>query len=201
MLENLMKRTTVTLPRELWKTSSRSPRQRIRPRPSSRPSRTASSAKNWRPSRIWRAGKMVADGQSLKNEDPKRSSPSPPGAHRYPDLAKLFPQSRSDLSGGQCAHGCRTGLLSGPDRGRAVGGGGDRRGNQGSAGFNPDLSPAREAPGAWVEAARLAFRLRRRGKGLSLRDAYVAFMAQTHGVLLYTPNERCGKLRGPWPWS
>jgi len=45
-----------------------------------------------------------------------------------------------------------------------------------------------EAPGAWVEAARLAFRLRRRGKGLSLRDAYVAFMAQTHGVLLYTPN-------------
>ena len=45
-----------------------------------------------------------------------------------------------------------------------------------------------ESPGAWVEAARLAFRLRQRGKGLSLRDAYVAFMAQTHGVLLYTPN-------------
>ena len=45
-----------------------------------------------------------------------------------------------------------------------------------------------EAPGAWVEAARLAFRLRQRGKGLSLRDAYIAFMAQTHGVLLYTPN-------------
>ena len=46
----------------------------------------------------------------------------------------------------------------------------------------------REAPGAWVEAARLAFRLRQRGKALSLRDAYVAFMAQTHGVLLHSPN-------------
>ena len=45
-----------------------------------------------------------------------------------------------------------------------------------------------ESPGSWVEAARLAFRLRVRGKGLSLRDAYVAFMAETHGALLYTPN-------------
>jgi len=47
----------------------------------------------------------------------------------------------------------------------------------------------KESPGAWVEAARLAFRLRQRGKALSLRDAYLAFMAQTHGVLLYTPNQ------------
>ena len=47
----------------------------------------------------------------------------------------------------------------------------------------------KESPGAWVEAARLAFQLRQRGKTLSLRDAYLAFMAQTHGVLLYTPNQ------------
>ena len=46
-----------------------------------------------------------------------------------------------------------------------------------------------ESPGAWVEAARLAFRLRQQGKTLSLRDAYLAFMAQAHGVLLYTPNQ------------
>ena len=46
-----------------------------------------------------------------------------------------------------------------------------------------------ESPGAWVEAARLAFRLRQRGKVLSLRDAYLAFMAQAHGALLYTPNQ------------
>ncbi len=46
----------------------------------------------------------------------------------------------------------------------------------------------RESPGAWVEAARMVFRLRGRGKVLSLRDAYVAFMAQKHGVLLYTSN-------------
>jgi predicted nucleic acid-binding protein len=45
-----------------------------------------------------------------------------------------------------------------------------------------------EPPGAWVEAARLAFRFRVHGKGISLRDAYVAFLAHTHGVLLYTSN-------------
>jgi predicted nucleic acid-binding protein len=48
----------------------------------------------------------------------------------------------------------------------------------------------REPPGAWVEAARLAFRLRERGKTLPLRDAYLAFMAQAHGVLLYTNNQK-----------
>jgi predicted nucleic acid-binding protein len=47
-----------------------------------------------------------------------------------------------------------------------------------------------DPPGAWVEAARLAFRLRQRGKALSLRDAYLAFMAQAHGVLLYTDNQK-----------
>jgi predicted nucleic acid-binding protein len=40
-----------------------------------------------------------------------------------------------------------------------------------------------------MEAARLAFRLRRRGKDLSLRDGYLACMAQAHGVLLYTPSQ------------
>ena len=46
----------------------------------------------------------------------------------------------------------------------------------------------RESPEAWVEAARLTFRLRQQGKSLSLRDGYIAFMAHGHGVLLYTPN-------------
>lgn len=46
----------------------------------------------------------------------------------------------------------------------------------------------RESPGAWMEAARLAFTLRRRGKKLSLRDCFVATMAQSHGALLYTTS-------------
>jgi predicted nucleic acid-binding protein len=46
----------------------------------------------------------------------------------------------------------------------------------------------REPPGAWMEAARLAFTLRRQGKKLSLRDCYVATMAQFHGAVLYTTS-------------
>jgi hypothetical protein len=47
-----------------------------------------------------------------------------------------------------------------------------------------------EKPGmeAWVEASLLAFRLRRKGEKLSLRDGYIAVMAKSHEVLLYTTN-------------
>ena len=47
----------------------------------------------------------------------------------------------------------------------------------------------REPPEAWMEGARLALRLRRRGKDLSLREGYLACMAQAHGVMLYTPSQ------------
>jgi predicted nucleic acid-binding protein len=53
----------------------------------------------------------------------------------------------------------------------------------------------RESPGDWVEAARLAFKLRQRGKKLPLRDCYVAFMAQSHGVFLYTTNQSLRRAR------
>ena len=53
----------------------------------------------------------------------------------------------------------------------------------------------RESPGAWLEAARLAFKLRQRGKALPLRDCYVAFMAQSHEVLLYTTNKSIPQAR------
>lgn len=48
----------------------------------------------------------------------------------------------------------------------------------------------RESPGVWIEAARLALQLRQRGKSLSLRDCFVAIMAQSHGALLYTTNKK-----------
>lgn len=47
----------------------------------------------------------------------------------------------------------------------------------------------REPPGSWVEAARLSFKLRRRGRELPLRDCYVAVLARAHRVLLYTTNQ------------
>ena len=47
----------------------------------------------------------------------------------------------------------------------------------------------REPPGSWVEAARLSFKLRRKGRELSLRDCYVAVLARAHRVLLYTTNK------------
>ncbi len=43
-----------------------------------------------------------------------------------------------------------------------------------------------EPSGVWTQAAEWARNLQRRGKRLSLRNAYVAFMAKTHGVLLWT---------------
>jgi len=53
----------------------------------------------------------------------------------------------------------------------------------------------RESPGAWVEAARLCFKLRRRGKQLSLRDCYMAVLARDHRVLLYTTNKELVQAR------
>jgi len=47
----------------------------------------------------------------------------------------------------------------------------------------------KEPPGAWIEAARLSFKLRRKGKPLSLRDCYVVFLARRNDVLLYTTNK------------
>ena len=47
----------------------------------------------------------------------------------------------------------------------------------------------REPPGSWVEAARLSFKLRRKGRKLLLRDCYVAVLARAHRVLIYTPNK------------
>ncbi len=47
----------------------------------------------------------------------------------------------------------------------------------------------RESPGVWMDAARLAFELRQKKRKLSLRDAYVAVMAESHGALLYSPNK------------
>jgi tRNA(fMet)-specific endonuclease VapC len=47
----------------------------------------------------------------------------------------------------------------------------------------------KEPPGAWVEAARLSFKLRRKGKPLPLRDCYVVVLARRNGVLLYTTNK------------
>jgi hypothetical protein len=47
----------------------------------------------------------------------------------------------------------------------------------------------RESPGIWMEAARLAFRLRQKKREFSLRDSYVAVMAESHRALLFTPNK------------
>jgi predicted nucleic acid-binding protein len=46
-----------------------------------------------------------------------------------------------------------------------------------------------ESPEPWVHATHLAFQLRQRGKKICLREGYLAHMAQTHGVLLYTRNK------------
>jgi len=53
----------------------------------------------------------------------------------------------------------------------------------------------REPPSAWVEAAFLAYKLRRQRKRLSLRDCYVAVLARTHGVPLYTTNQALRRTR------
>lgn len=47
-----------------------------------------------------------------------------------------------------------------------------------------------EKPGSWVEAARLAFKVRKKGKILPLRDCYLAVLARSHRVLLFTTNKK-----------
>jgi predicted nucleic acid-binding protein len=49
--------------------------------------------------------------------------------------------------------------------------------------------------GTWVEAARLAFKLRQKGVKLSLRDCYISVMAKGHGVLLFTTNQGIYQVR------
>lgn len=46
-----------------------------------------------------------------------------------------------------------------------------------------------EKEDTWLKAALFSGQLRRKKKQLSLRDAYVAIMAATHGAFLYTNNE------------
>lgn len=53
----------------------------------------------------------------------------------------------------------------------------------------------REPPSAWVEAAFLASKVRRQRKRLSLRDCYVAVLARTHGVALYTTNKALRRIQ------
>jgi predicted nucleic acid-binding protein len=51
-----------------------------------------------------------------------------------------------------------------------------------------------EPPGAWVEAARLFFQVRRKFPRLSLRDCYIAVVAKTNQVQLYTTNQQLKRL-------
>ena len=46
----------------------------------------------------------------------------------------------------------------------------------------------KEPSGTWVEAARLSFKLRRKGKPLPLRDCYIVVLARENRALLYTTN-------------
>jgi predicted nucleic acid-binding protein len=52
-----------------------------------------------------------------------------------------------------------------------------------------------EPPGAWVEAARLSFHVRQKGKALPLRDCYLGHMAKVHGALLYTTHQGLHRAR------
>lgn len=57
----------------------------------------------------------------------------------------------------------------------------------------------REPAGAWVEAARLFFKIRKKHPHLSLRDCYVALMAEANQVILFTTNrelQRVGRTLG-----
>jgi predicted nucleic acid-binding protein len=46
----------------------------------------------------------------------------------------------------------------------------------------------REPEGAWTQAAEWAQKLQKKGEKPALRDAFIAFLAVTHGVLLWTRN-------------
>jgi predicted nucleic acid-binding protein len=51
------------------------------------------------------------------------------------------------------------------------------------------IFPILPEPGsAWIDAAAWARKLQKRGRGIALRDAYVAWMAKTNGVRLWTRN-------------
>jgi len=52
-----------------------------------------------------------------------------------------------------------------------------------------------EQPGSWVEAARLAFEVRQKGKNLPLRDCYLAVLARANRVLLFTTNKKMRQAR------
>ena len=46
-----------------------------------------------------------------------------------------------------------------------------------------------EPSSTWLEAARLSFKLRRKGQPWPLRDCYIGVLAQKNRVLLYTTNK------------
>lgn len=52
----------------------------------------------------------------------------------------------------------------------------------------------RKPENAWVEAARLFFQMRKKHSNHSLRDCYVAIMAKTNQVVLYTKNKDLQRL-------
>jgi len=45
-----------------------------------------------------------------------------------------------------------------------------------------------EPEDAWIQAAAWVRKMQKRGQKVALRDAYVAWMAKTHGVQLWTRN-------------
>ena len=47
----------------------------------------------------------------------------------------------------------------------------------------------KEPNGAWVQAAKLAFKWRQKGRECSLRDCYIVLLAKANGALLYTTNK------------
>jgi predicted nucleic acid-binding protein len=57
----------------------------------------------------------------------------------------------------------------------------------------------REPEGAWTQAAEWARKLQKKGQKPGLRDAYIAFMAMTHDVLLWTRNPVWQSFRRPHP--
>jgi predicted nucleic acid-binding protein len=57
-----------------------------------------------------------------------------------------------------------------------------------------------EPENAWIEAAAWVRKLQKLGRPFALRDAYVAWMAKTHGVRLWTRNPLFPpRGRGPVP--
>ena len=66
-------------------------------------------------------------------------------------------------------------------------------------GFTQIFPVLKEPTSAWVEAARLFFKIRKTHPHLSLRDCYVALMAKANQVILFTTNkelQRVGRTLG-----